>query len=91
MLKRSSNRAVVRCSKYRHVCIDFSNGTAIPRAVTRYLYGQIRRIFHLHAILAARRTPIPLEDLTARLECFQGNASSRHQRALGYFARAGGF
>jgi len=27
------------------------------------------RIFHLHAILAARRTPIPLEDLTARLEC----------------------
>jgi predicted DNA-binding transcriptional regulator YafY len=27
------------------------------------------RIFHLHAILAARRTPIPLEDLTAKLEC----------------------
>ena len=27
------------------------------------------RIFHLHAILSARRTPIPLEDLTARLEC----------------------
>jgi len=27
------------------------------------------RIFHLHAILAARRTAIPLEDLTARLEC----------------------
>ena len=27
------------------------------------------RIFHLHAILAARRTPISLEDLTARLEC----------------------
>jgi proteasome accessory factor C len=27
------------------------------------------RIFQLHAILAARRTPIPLEDLTARLEC----------------------
>jgi len=27
------------------------------------------RIFHLHAILAARKTPIPLEDLTARLEC----------------------
>ena len=27
------------------------------------------RIFRLHAILAARRTPIPLEDLTARLEC----------------------
>jgi hypothetical protein len=27
------------------------------------------RIFHLHAVLAARRMPIPLEDLTARLEC----------------------
>src|ERR1700730_12630719 len=27
------------------------------------------RIFHLHAILAARKTPISLEDLTARLEC----------------------
>ncbi len=27
------------------------------------------RIFQLHAILSARRTAIPLEDLTARLEC----------------------
>ena len=27
------------------------------------------RIFHLHIILSARRTPIPLEDLMARLEC----------------------
>ncbi len=27
------------------------------------------RIFHLHATLAARKTPISLEDLTARLEC----------------------
>jgi proteasome accessory factor C len=27
------------------------------------------RIFHLDAILSARRTPIPLEDLMARLEC----------------------
>jgi proteasome accessory factor C len=27
------------------------------------------RIFHLHAILASRRTAISLEDLTARLEC----------------------
>jgi proteasome accessory factor C len=27
------------------------------------------RIFHLHVILSARRTPIPLEDLMARLEC----------------------
>src|ERR1700722_15307027 len=27
------------------------------------------RIFHLHAILADRRTAIPLEDLMARLEC----------------------
>jgi predicted DNA-binding transcriptional regulator YafY len=27
------------------------------------------RIFHLHTILSGRRTPIPLEDLTARLEC----------------------
>jgi len=27
------------------------------------------RIFQLHAILRARRTPVPLEDLMARLEC----------------------
>jgi proteasome accessory factor C len=27
------------------------------------------RIFQLHAILRSRRTPIPLEDLTAKLEC----------------------
>jgi predicted DNA-binding transcriptional regulator YafY len=27
------------------------------------------RIFQLHAILSARRTPMPLEDLMARLEC----------------------
>jgi proteasome accessory factor C len=27
------------------------------------------RIFQLHAILSARRTPVPLEDLMARLEC----------------------
>src|SRR5262245_63800857 len=27
------------------------------------------RIFQLHAILASRRTAIPLEDLMARLEC----------------------
>jgi len=27
------------------------------------------RIFQLHTILSARRTPVPLEDLTARLEC----------------------
>jgi predicted DNA-binding transcriptional regulator YafY len=27
------------------------------------------RIFHLHVILADRRTAIPLEDLMARLEC----------------------
>lgn len=27
------------------------------------------RIFQLHTILSGRRTPIPLEDLTARLEC----------------------
>lgn len=27
------------------------------------------RIFQLHAILSSRRTPIPLEELTARLEC----------------------
>jgi len=27
------------------------------------------RIFHLHAILSARRTSIPLEDLMAKLEC----------------------
>ena len=27
------------------------------------------RIFHLHKILASRRTAIPLDDLMARLEC----------------------
>ena len=27
------------------------------------------RIFQLHTILSGRRTPIPLEDLTARMEC----------------------
>jgi predicted DNA-binding transcriptional regulator YafY len=27
------------------------------------------RIFQLHSILSSRRTPIPLEDLMARLEC----------------------
>lgn len=27
------------------------------------------RIFQLHAILSSRRTPIPLEELMARLEC----------------------
>jgi hypothetical protein len=27
------------------------------------------RIFQLHNILSSRRTPIPLEDLMARLEC----------------------
>jgi proteasome accessory factor C len=37
------------------------------------------RIFQLHAILAARRTPIALEDLTARLEC----SKSTLYRAIG--------
>jgi hypothetical protein len=32
------------------------------------------RIFHLHAILADRRTAIPLEDLMARLECSKAHA-----------------
>ncbi len=27
------------------------------------------RIFQLHAILSSRRTPIPLEELMAKLEC----------------------
>jgi proteasome accessory factor C len=33
------------------------------------LLDKFDRIFALHAILSARRTPIPLEDLTDRLEC----------------------
>jgi proteasome accessory factor C len=37
------------------------------------------RIFQLHAILASRRTPIALEDLTARLEC----SKSTLYRAIG--------
>jgi proteasome accessory factor C len=37
------------------------------------------RIFHLHAILADRRTAIPLEDLMARLEC----SKSTLYRAIG--------
>src|SRR6266404_1884928 len=37
------------------------------------------RIFQLHAILAARKTPIALEDLTARLEC----SKSTLYRAIG--------
>jgi proteasome accessory factor C len=36
---------------------------------TLLVMDKFDRIFQLHAILAARRTPIPLEDLTARLEC----------------------
>jgi hypothetical protein len=37
------------------------------------------RIFQLHAILRSRRTPIPLEDLLARLECSRSrrNLSAR--------------
>ncbi len=37
---------------------------AVPERMDKF-----DRIFQLHAILAARRTPIPLEDLMARLEC----------------------
>jgi proteasome accessory factor C len=37
------------------------------------------RIFQLHAILASRKTPIALEDLTARLEC----SKSTLYRAIG--------
>jgi predicted DNA-binding transcriptional regulator YafY len=37
------------------------------------------RIFQLHAILASRKTPISLEDLTARLEC----SKSTLYRAIG--------
>jgi hypothetical protein len=36
------------------------------------------RVFHLHAILADRRTAIPLEDLMAKLEC----AKSTVHRAI---------
>jgi predicted DNA-binding transcriptional regulator YafY len=32
------------------------------------------RIFQLHSILASRRTPIPLDDLMARLECSKSTA-----------------
>lgn len=39
------------------------------RQTAGFYMDKFDRIFHLHAILSARRTPIPLEDLLARLEC----------------------
>ena len=39
-----------------------------PGDTTRAM-DKFDRIFQLHAILASRRTPIPLADLMARLEC----------------------
>jgi proteasome accessory factor C len=36
---------------------------------TLSIMDKFDRIFQLHAVLASRRTPIPLEDLMARLEC----------------------
>ncbi len=56
------------------------------------------RIFQLHAILKSRRTPIPLEELTARLECSKStlhraiNALKDHLNAPVVFdANAGGY
>jgi predicted DNA-binding transcriptional regulator YafY len=44
-------------------------GRAVWQCAGRSDVDKFDRIFHLHAILSARRTPIPLEDLMARLEC----------------------
>jgi predicted DNA-binding transcriptional regulator YafY len=56
------------------------------------------RIFQLHAILSSRRTPIPLEELMARLECSKStlhraiNALKDHLNAPVVFdANAGGY
>lgn len=56
------------------------------------------RIFQLHAILSSRRTPIPLEELTAKLECSKStlhraiNALKDHLNAPVVFdANAGGY
>ncbi len=56
------------------------------------------RIFQLHAILSSRRTPIPLEDLMARLECSKStlhramNTLKDHLNAPVVFdAEAGGY
>ena len=56
------------------------------------------RIFQLHTILSTRRTPIPLEELTARLECSKStlhraiNSLKDHLNAPVVFdANAGGY
>src|SRR6185295_9825829 len=56
------------------------------------------RIFRLHAILASRRTPIPLEDLMAKLECSKStvlrtiNALKNHLNApIVFDVNAGGY
>jgi predicted DNA-binding transcriptional regulator YafY len=56
------------------------------------------RIFQLHAILSSRRTPIPLEQLMARLECSKStlhraiNSLKDHLNAPVVFdANAGGY
>ena len=56
------------------------------------------RIFQLHAILNARRTPVPLEDLMARLECSRATLyravtalKDQLNAPIVYDADAGGF
>ena len=56
------------------------------------------RIFQLHVILSARRTPVPLEDLMARLECsratlYRAVATLKDQlnAPISYDADRGGF
>src|SRR5512145_2734025 len=56
------------------------------------------RIFQLHAILSARRTPVHLEDLMARLECSRATLyravntlKDQLNAPIAYDAEAGGF
>jgi predicted DNA-binding transcriptional regulator YafY len=56
------------------------------------------RIFQLHAILSARRTPVPLENLMARLECSRATLyravtalKDQLNAPIVYDAEAGGF
>ena len=56
------------------------------------------RIFQLHAILSARRTPVPLETLLARLECSRATLyravtalKDQLNAPIVYDADAGGF
>jgi hypothetical protein len=48
--------------------VERAHGCANSETRRRILMDKFDRIFHLHAIVADRRTAIPLEDLMARLK-----------------------